>query len=345
MEQMRALLERLCTLPGPSGFEAPAAEAAAQLLRPFVEQVTVDSLGNVAGLRPCGRPGAKTLLLDAHLDQVGLMVTGVQEGFLRFVPIGGIDERMLPGHPVLVLTDPPMPGVVACLPPHILSGEERDRAARLEELFIDVGLDQQQAQKAVPVGTPCVFRPQCFPLGRGQVCGTSLDDRACFACLLRTLQLLEGETLDVDLCIVGSTREEVADGAVAAAMWRQAPDWCVAVDVTHARTPDSGEAWVGEPGGGPAVGLGPNITRWMGKRLLDKAGELELPVQREVMSGSSGTNGWAMQISREGVATAVLSLPIKYMHSPVETLELEDMERLSQLLAAFIRGMGEEAPV
>ncbi|MCD8004794.1 MAG: M42 family peptidase [Oscillospiraceae bacterium] len=346
MERMRELLERLCALPAPSGFEGPAAGAAVELLEPLVERVTVDPLGNVIGLRPCGRAGAGTLLLDAHLDQVGLMVTGVQEGFLRFVPIGGIDGRMLPGHPVVVLADPPLPGVVACLPPHILRGEERNRAVKIEELYIDVGLGQREAEQAAPVGTPCVFRPQCFPLGKGQVCGTSLDDRSCFVCLVRALELLEGAALDVDLCVVGSTREEAADGGVAAAMWRQAPRWCVAVDVTHARTPDAGETvWTGELGGGPAVGLGPNTTRWMGRRLLDKAGALGLPVQREVMSGSSGTNGWAMQISREGVATAVLSLPIKYMHSPVETLALEDMENLSHLLAAFIRNLGKEVPV
>lgn len=342
MEEIRELLTALCPLPGPSGFEQPVTQAAAGLLAPLVDQVTTDPMGNLVGLRRCGQSGARKLLLDAHLDQVGLIVTGHQEGFLRFSSIGGIDPRMLPGHQVTILTDPPRLGVVACLPPHVLPAEERDRAVALEELWIDTGMSQEQAEAAIPVGTPCVFRGQCFPLGKKQICGTSLDDRSCFACLLRTLQLLEGETLDVDLCIVGSSREEVG-GGVRTAMWSQAPDCCIAVDVTHGKTPDSGKAWTGKLGGGPAVGLGPNITRWMGKRLLDKAEILDLPVQKEVMAGSSGTNGWEMQIAREGIATAVLSLPVKYMHSPVEVLELEDMENLSRLLAAFVKDLGKEA--
>ena len=122
-----------------------------------------------------------------------------------------------------------------------------------------------------------------------------------------------------------------------------APDCCVAVDVTHGDSPDASKDKTFPLGGGPVIGLGPNCTRWMARRLERKAEELGLDVQLEVMAGSSGTNGWPMQISREGIATAVLSLPLRYMHTPIETVHRDDLDHTAQLLAAFLEGLGEEA--
>ncbi len=343
MEQMFEWLQTLCPVPGPSGYEQPVVQTARDLLTGLADEIRVDSVGNLLALRRCGKPNAKKLLLDAHLDQVGLLVTGHQDGFLQFSSVGGIDARMLTDQTVTMLTDPPRTGVIACPPAAALEDKKRGQAVPLEEMRIDAGLSPDQARQQIPVGTLCVLQGRCFALGDRQVCATALDDRSCFACLLRVLQLLRDESLEIDLCIVGSSREEVPGSGIVPAMWTQAPDWCVAVDVTHAQTPDCNKDWINVLGQGPAVGLGPNITRWMGRRLLDLAEERQIPVQREVMSGSSGTNGWEMQISREGVPTAVLSLPIKYMHSPVEVLDLDDMEALAQLLAAFARTLGKEA--
>ena len=341
--QLREMLSVLCPLPGPSGFEAPVALRAADLLRPLVDEVSVDRMGNLVGVRRCGIPGAKRVLLDAHLDEIGLMVIGSEDGFLRFRTIGGVDPRMLPDREVTILSDPPLFGVVACLPPHVLQDGEANKAVAIPDLFIDTGLTQEEVEARIPAGTPCVFRDSCFALGEHQMCGKAMDDRSCFVTLLRMLQLLQNKTLDVDLYILGSTREEVSHGGAATAVWRIAPDCCVAVDVTHGRTPDSPKDRTFELGGGPAIGVGPNMTRWMSQRLFDKAKVLDMPVQTEVMAGASGTNGWDMQIAREGIATAVLSLPLKYMHSPVETLDLSDMEAVATLLAAFVEGIGEEA--
>ena len=335
---MRQALERLCTCTAPSGFEGPAAAVAAELLRPLVDEVSIDRMGNVLGVRRSKTPGAPKLLLDAHLDEIGLIVTGVEDGFLRFRSIGGVDPRMLPGRELVVLTDPPLRGLVACP-----AGGDENKSVPLNELYVDVGLSQEEAERAVPVGTPMVYRAGCFPLGEDQMCGKSMDDRACFVTLLRAAELLRDKELDVELHILGSTREEVSGAGAVVGTWAVAPDFCVAVDVTHGKTPDGPADKTFDLGGGPAIGVGPNMTRWMTQRMLDKAREHSIPYQLEVMSGHTGTNGWEMQISREGVATSVLSLPLKYMHTPVETLSLADMEGVAQLLAAFTENLGKEA--
>ena len=335
---MRQALERLCACTAPSGFEAPAAAAAAELLRPLVDEVSIDRMGSVLGVRRSKAPNAPKLLLDAHLDEIGLIVTGIEEGFLRFRSIGGVDPRMLPGRELTVLAPTPLRGLVACP-----SGGDGDKSVPIPELYVDVGLSQAEAERAVPIGTPMVYRAGCFPLGEDQMCGKAMDDRSCFVTLLRAAELLRDRELDVELWILGSTREEISGAGAVTGTWSVAPDFCVAVDVTHGRTPDGPADKAFELGGGPAIGVGPNMTRWMTERMLSKAREQGIPYQLEVMSGHTGTNGWEMQISREGVATSVLSLPLKYMHSPIEVLSLSDMEQVARLLAAFAENLGKEA--
>ncbi|MDE6590568.1 MAG: M42 family peptidase, partial [Oscillospiraceae bacterium] len=196
-----------------------------------MDEVWIDRLGDVVGMRCCGKPGAKKLLLDAHLDEVGLTVVGIENGFLRFQGIG-VDPRMLPDREVTVLTDPPMLGVVACLPPHVLSAEDREKAPKMEELFIDVGLGQEEAERRIPLGTPVVYKADFLHLGEHQLCGKAMDDRACFESLLRAVELLEGRKLNVDLYVVGSTREEVGGMGAKVVTQVLSPDYCVAVDVT-----------------------------------------------------------------------------------------------------------------
>lgn len=339
--EIKQILERLCGLGAPSGFERPAALAAKELLEPLMDEVWTDRLGNLIGVRRCGRSGAKKLLLDAHLDEVGLMVTGHKDGFLRF-HANGVDIRMLPGREVTILAEPPMLGVVACLPPHVLPAEDREKAPEPKDLFIDTGLSREEAERRIPIGTPIVYRAGFTSLGERQVCAKALDDRACFAALLRAAELLQGLELDVDLYILGSVCEEFGGVGAKAAAQALAPDFCVAVEVTFGRTPDCSKEETLVLGGGPAVGIGPNMTRWMTRRMLDKAAELSMAVQKEVMEGNTGTNGWGMQIANEGVATAVLSVALKYMHTPVEVVELSDIEDTAGLLAAFAQGLGEE---
>lgn len=342
---IREALKRLCAAGGPSGFEGAVARVAEDLLRPLVDEVCVDRLGNVIGVKRCGKPNAKRLVLDAHLDEIGLIVTGVEDGFLRFTSIGGVDPRILPGRELTVLTEPPVTGVVICTPPHLLKAEDREKSIPMDELYIDVGLSQEQAQAAIPSGTPIVYRESCFALGKNQMCGKAMDDRACFVSLLRAVELLQDKPLDVDLYILGSTFEEVGGAGAKTGVFSVDPDWCVAVDVTHGKTPDSPKEKVLKMGEGPAIGVGPNMTRWMTDRLKKKAKERNIPFQLEVMGGHTGTNAWPIQICREGIATALVSLPLKYMHTPVEVFDLADLEHLAHLLAQFAVGLGEEGQI
>lgn len=340
-------LDRLAGAKGPSGFEAPVTQVAQELLTPYVDETWIDRLGNLVGVRRCGKPGAKRLLLDAHLDEIGLMVTGIEEGFLRFRAIGGVDPRMLPDREVTVLTPEPLFGVVTCLPPHVQGKGEDDKSIPLTELYIDVGLTQAEAEARIPIGTPITYRCGCFSLGEGRICGKSMDDRACFVALLLCAKLLQDAPLDVDVYFMGSTREEVSGAGAKCGVFAIDPDFCVAVDVTHGETPDVRDPLdrVMKLGGGPAIGVGPNMTPWMTQRMRQKAQAQNMPYQLEIMSGDTGTNGWGMQISREGVATSVVSLPLRYMHTPVEVLDREDLKRLGQLLYAFTLELGKEGAV
>ncbi len=244
---------------------------------------------------------------------------------------------MLPGREVQILTQPPMAGIVSA---PTSQQDDESKAVPISELVVDAGLTQAEAERLV--GTPMVYRGACFPLGEDQMCGKAMDDRSCFATLLRCMELLKDKTLDVDVYVMGSTREEVSGVGAAVGTWAVQPDCCVAVDVTHGRTPDGPAEKTFVLGDGPAVGVGPNMTRWMSRRLLDQAQARKIPVQQEIMAGHTGTNGWEMQISREGVATAVLSVPLKYMHSPIEVLSLTDLENTAALLAAFVEDLGKE---
>lgn len=339
---IRMMLERLCTVGAPSGFERPAALVAKEMLESLMDEAWIDRLGNAIGVRRCGKPNAKKLLLDAHLDEIGLVVTGIEDGYLRFSTIGGVDPRMLPDRELTILTDPPLFGVVACLPPHVLSVEEQEKAPPIEDFYVDTGLDQETAVKLIPIGTPMVFRDTFTSLGEDQLCSKAMDDRACFVTLLRTAEILKDKELDVDLYIIGSTREEVSGAGAIVGTRAIDPDFCVAVDVTHGKTPDAPASRASVIGGGPAIGIGPNMTRWMTERMFEKAEAEGIEVQKEVMAGHTGTNGWHMQICNEGIATSVVSLPLKYMHTPVEVLEVSDIENIARLLAAFAVDIGKE---
>ncbi len=340
-----SVLGELCALSGPSGFESPVTQAAAKLLQGIMDEVSVDKMGSVLGVRRCGKENAPKLLLDAHLDEIGFMITGHEEGYLRFAPLGGVDPRMLPDRELTILTEPPIYGVVACMPPHVQTLEDMDKSLPIRELWLDVGLSQEEAKRRIPIGTPAVYRTGCAPLGEELLCGKALDDRACFAVLVDALEQLKGEKLDVDVYLLGSTQEETHSTGAITAAYGVCPELCVAVDVTHGDSPDAPKDQTFSLGKGPVIGIGPNCTRWMSQRMQRCAKELEMDVQIEVMSGHSGTNAWDMQIIREGVATAVLSLPLRYMHTPVETAHRTDMENTAALLAQFIRGLGEEVPV
>jgi len=332
-------LMELCSLPGPSGFEKPVAERVRSMLASYMDETWIDVMGNVIGVRRCGRKKACKLLFDAHIDEIGFIITGVEEGFLRFASLGGLDARVLPASGVLVLTDPPRYGVVGVLPPHVLKKEETEKITKIEDSYIDIGLSQEEAEKAVPKGTPAVLAYGVQRFGDNCLCGRALDDRAGFVSILRALELLGDAALDADLYVMASVQEEVGVRGAAPGVFAVSPDRCVVVDVGHAKTPDSKPFETREEvGGGVIISRGPNMNAELTEKVINLARDGEIRHQVNVEpGGDSGTNARAIQVSREGVATALLSIPMKYMHSAYEVVSIEDIEFTAQLLAETAR--------
>lgn len=340
--KLREMILRLASASGPSGFESGARAVAEEMLAPLVDEVRTDVMGNLIGLRRCKKENAPTVMLDAHLDEIGLIVTGYEKGFLRFASIGGVDARMLPALEVKLLTEEPMYGVIDVLPPHVLSAEDQEKPLDADKLFIDVGLDEESVKAAVPLGTPVVFSVPVTELGEHQICGKSLDDRSCAAILLKVMEKTADKKLPVNVAVCLSSQEELGcRGAVTAAFAVQ-PEAAIAVDVTHGHTPDAPKHKTVPMNSGPSIGVGPNMTRSISDRLAEICREKDMPYQIDVCRAHSGTNAWPIQISREGVATGVVSLPLKYMHTPVEVLDIRDAKAIVELLCVWLETYGKE---
>jgi putative aminopeptidase FrvX len=329
----------LCSMAGPAGYEQAVAARVREMLSACMDEVRTDVLGNIIGIKRCGRENAKKLLFDAHIDEIGFIITGWDEGFLRFSALGGVDSRMLPASEIKILTEPPIVGIVGVLPPHILKADESDKTIKIEDLYIDVGLTQDEAKKAVPLGTAAVYNTGARLFGDGLICGKALDDRACFAGVLRALELLKDQKLEVDIYVLASVQEEVGERGARAGAFGIAPDWCVAIDVDHAKTPDSKEPGMKELGGGVIISKGTILNKPLTETAVKLAEVKDIKYQIGIEAGDTGTNANYIQISREGVATALFGLPLKYMHTPVEVISLADAEAAALLLAEVAMAM------
>ena len=334
MRETADFLIELSSLPGPSGYEDQAAKHVKELLEPFMDETWIDSIGNVIGARHCGYDNARKLLIDAHIDEIGLVVTGIEEGFLRFEKLGSIDVRMLPACDVEVLTNPPLYGVIDVLPPHVLKKEETERFNKIDELFIDIGLTQEQALAQVPLGTPIVMMSGARCFAENYVSGKALDNRAGVAAVLNAIEMLKDVSLEVDLYVMFSTQEEVGVRGATPGVYAISPDWCLVVDVDHAKTPDAKQHEAKEElGSGVIISRGPNMHGELTEKMIALAKNHDIRHQVNVApGGNSGTNARAIQISREGVATALLGIPLRYMHSPQEVVSIDDVESASRLV-------------
>ena len=334
------ILTDLCQIPGPAGFEEQVAAHVKNLLEPYMDETWIDVLGNVIGVRRCGKENARKLMLDAHIDEIGLIVTGAEEGFLRFGRLGGLDARLLPAAGVMILTEPPRYGVISVLPPHVLKKEDSKKVTKIEDLFIDVGLTQEEASVSVPPGTPGVLAQRMRNFGDNGICGKALDDRVGFVAILRAVELLKDTALNVDLYVMASVQEEVGVRGATPGAYSVAPDYCVIVDVDHAKTPDTkAHETTVTLGGGVIITRGPNMNPMLTGKIHKLALDNGINNQINVAPGSSGTNARAIQISRNGVATALLGIPMKYMHSVNEIVSLDDVESAAQLLCETARAL------
>ena len=330
-------IKKLTNAYGVSGDEFRISKIAAELMAPYCDRVEIDDFGNVLGYRDCGIPGAKTVMLDAHIDQIGFLITEVtEEGFLRFTTVGGVDQRMLLGSELTVLTKKgPILGIVAAIPPHLQKDGDDKKSVPIPEMVVDIGMTGEQAKKVVRVGDYMAFANDAMELQGDALCGKAFDDRACLVCLLHTMDLLQGKPLAVNVVVSASTKEETGFQGGISAGFKVQPDYAIAVDVTHARTGDAPQVIV-KLGDGPNVDMGSNSNPKFAKRVIEVARAKQIPHIVTSCPAGSGTNAWPIQMQGQGVTTLVVSLPLKYMHSPVEMLRMSDVKNVGKLLAAFI---------
>ena len=330
-------IKKLTNAYGVSGDEFRVAKIAAEMMAPYCDRVDIDDFGNVLGYRDCGIPGAKTVMLDAHIDQIGFLITEVtEEGFLRFTTVGGVDQRMLLGSELTVLTKKgPILGIVAAIPPHLQKAGDDKKSVPIPEMVVDIGMTGEQAKKGVRGGDYMAFANDAMELQGDALCGKAFDDRACLVCLLHAMELLQGKPLAVNVVVSASTKEETGFQGGISAGFKVQPDYAIAVDVTHARTGDAPQVIV-KLGDGPNVDMGSNSNPKFAKRVIEVARAKQIPHIVPSCPAGSGTNAWPIQMQGQGVTTLVVSLPLKYMHSPVEMLRMSDVKNVGKLLAAFI---------
>ncbi|MDR2590811.1 MAG: M20/M25/M40 family metallo-hydrolase [Oscillospiraceae bacterium] len=327
-------LIKICEIPGPAGFEEKIALHVKALFEKYMDDTWIDVLGNVIGVRKSKKENAKKLLFDAHIDEIGLIVIGVEEGFLKFAPLGGLDARVIPASSVTIMTEPPIYGIISVLPPHILKDEDVEKNIKIEDMFIDIGLSQEEAEKLVKPGTPGVLARSVKEFGENKLCGSSIDDRVGVIAILQALELLKDKELDVDLYVMASVQEEVGVRGATTGAYAIAPDYCIVVDVDHAKTPDAKKHEANTKlDDGAIITRGPNMNTSFTDKILSIAQENDIKHQISVIaSGSAYNNVRSIQISREGVITAVIGVPMKYMHTTNEVVSLDDINSIANLL-------------
>lgn len=334
------LLIELSDAPGVSGYEASVREVIRTAWEGLGVQAEIDDLGNLIAVRSgVGIEPRRRVMVTAHMDEIGLMVTRVEGAFLRVTNVGGVDRRVLLSQPVIVHGRRPLPGLVGSRPPHVLPASARKKYPDYDDLVIDTGLPARELARLVPVGALVTFDQRAVSLGDGLVSGKALDNRVSVAVLTALLDALQGRSHAWDVLIVATTQEEVGARGGLTAAWHTRPDLAIVLDTTWGVGVGVGDDKGFAIGEGLSLIIGPNAHPKLFDMLKEKAGKLEIPIKPEPAAGSSGTDGWPIQVSREGVPTAILGIPIRNMHTPVEMVALKDIERAVRLAAEFIGGL------
>ena len=326
-------LIKLSNAGGISGFEYTITQMVESLLKKYCDEVKKDVLGNVVGYIYSEKKCAPTVMLEAHTDGIGLMVKDIDERvFISFSAIGGIDARILPSAEVVVCGKEDLYGVICSKAPHLMASGEKNQGVKIEELAVDVGLSQERVRELVTVGDMIYFETEAVKLKDKKLSGKYLDDRAGVISLLMCLERLKDEKLPFNLAVLCSTQEEVGLRGALCGTYNIDPICASVVDVCHGTTPDSGSAQAYKLGSGTVITCGPNIDRRMfdiAKRVAD---DNKIKYNIEAEGGHTGTDAWVVQTSRLGVATLLLSIPLRYMHTTVETLSMKDVEATTDLI-------------
>jgi endoglucanase len=342
-------LRSLLTAAGPSGYERASAAAFAALGRTFTDDVTIDVMGSVVARVPGTQPGVPSLAIVGHVDEIGLIVTHIgDDGFLSFTGVGGWDPMILVGQRVEVLTrEGSIPGVVGKKPIHLLRDEERKKVPEIRDLHLDIGApDGDAARAAVRIGDVAVIAGEPVELMGDRVASRSMDNRlGCWIALEAARLVAEGGGAPGDVVAVGAVQEEITFGGARTTAFGLEPGVAIAVDVTHATDApgiDVKEEGKHEFGDGAVIQRGSTIHPLVFEMLHDAAVREGIPFTISASSRATGTDADAIHISRAGVATGVVSIALRYMHSPVEVVQLSDIDACARLIAAFARSLTPE---
>ena len=327
----------------PTGQEQEAQAVIDAHMGPKAERYRKDTMGNrFATVNGGGDP---SVLFAGHIDELGLIVSYINEqGFLYFDTLGGHDVSMISGRRVAVLTkDGVVKGVTGKRAIHLMSAEDRKKVPETHEIWIDIGAkDKAEAEKLVRVGDPAVY-DQSFELIRGSVgVARAFDDKAGAYAVMEAVRRLAGRKLAAKVTAAATTQEEIGTRGATTAGFSENPDFAIAVDVGHATdSPDCDQRKYGafKQGGGPIVCRGPNINPVVFDRIVACAEKAKIPYQLEAASRPTGTDARALQIAQSGVATGLVSIPLRYMHTPSELVDLRDIEHTVDLLEAFARSL------
>jgi endoglucanase len=338
-----SFLKTLLATPSPSGFERPIQDVVRRWAAPLADEVRTDRHGNVVAVRnPEGHP---RVMLAGHCDQIGLMVQYIDDnGYLYVQPIGGWDMQILLGQNLTVWTGQgPVAGVLSRKAPHLLTADERNKVPQFTDVWVDIGArDRKDAEALVTPGDPVTMQLGCQDLRNGLMTSPGLDDKVGVWTVMETLRLLHGRALKAAVFCVSTVQEEIGLRGATTSSYGIRPTVGIAVDVCHATdTPGNDKKQLGDTrlGQGPVLFRGPNINHHVLDRLRETAKAHEIAVQVRGAPRATGTDANAIQLSRDGVATGLIGIPNRYMHSPVEVVSLADLDAAAGLLAEFCAGV------
>lgn len=331
------LLKRLSEAPGVSGYEDQVRDIVREEFGRYADEVRTDVLGNVIAVKRGSGPGPRpSIMLGAHMDEIGLIVSFLEEGFVRFQQVGGYDDRVLLGQEVVIHGRRDLPGIIGARPPHVLPVSERDKVIPFDQLLVDPGLAPEELAELVQVGDLITMRRDLGELVGGLVSGKAMDDRASVTAVVVCLDELCRLHHRWDVYAVATVQEEVGlMGAITSAFGLR-PDVALAIDVTFGKQPGVPEEHTYELGKGPTIGIGPNFHPRVQEALVSTATALEMSYHLEPAALPPGTDARAFQVSRDGIPVGLVSIPVRNMHTPVETVAIKDIERAGRLMAAMI---------
>ena len=332
MTDTKELLLKLTSAVGVSGAEENIIEVLKEILIEY-GKVSVDDMNNVF----CTFGEGYHFLLDAHLDEIGMIVTDItDDGFLKVTNCGGIDRRMLLSSEVSVWTENgEIKGIFSTIPPHLQNDGDEEKVPEFEDVSIDIGMSKKEAEKAVSLGDRVTFKRNFYKLTGTQLCSSVLDDRSGVASIL--LALDELRDVNAKVTVMFSSQEETGMRGSKTGPFGKSIDEALAVDVTFGYSPLCKKSETKELGKGAMIGISPVLDKKMFDALIDVAKNNNIPFDIEVMGERTGTNADAITLIENGIKTALISIPEKYMHSPVEIIDTRDVESVAKLIAAYVK--------